>query len=244
MYACIDYDNTYNYDLFQVGDLHTMTYEIRSGRKNFRYNIEGIKKGSRYNQDERRELLLQIIAKNPDIMHTHVIKLTYQLSGTAKKTVELELSRLEQDGLLESIKLSDSPNALRMWELKVLEMPIDKTTKSNVDKLLSSLNNSIVQLTKKYHAFTIEKKAKTLALLLISLNDCQPLFAIGGKIIESEKRKKEFQILLNRVYEILLSDKDFHKIQPLIIKYIHGKAIQSDKKYEDVLFKKSGYSSK
>ena len=215
-----------------------MTYEIRSGRKIYKYNIDGIKQGSRYNQDERRDLLLQIIARNPDIMHTHVIKLAYELSGTAKKTVELELMRLEEDNLLESIKLSDSPNALRMWELKVFEMPIDKTTKSNVDKLLSSLNNSIVQLEKKYHGFTVERKAKTLAFLLISLNDCQPLFAIGGKIIESEKRKKKFQVLLNRVYEILLSDKDFHKIQPLTIQYIYREANQSDKKYEDMLFKK------
>lgn len=216
-----------------------MTYDIRSGRKIYKYTIDGIKKGSRYNQEERRDLLLQIVARNPQILHTHVIKLAYGLSGTAKKTVELELSRLEQDGLLESIKLSESPNALRIWELRVFEVSVDKEIKSNINKLLKSLDNSINQLEKKYYNFSIEKKAKALALLLISMNDCQPLFAIGGKIIEGEKRKKEFQILLDRSYEFLLRDKDFNKIQPLIIQHIYREAKQSDKKYEDFLFTKS-----
>jgi hypothetical protein len=221
-----------------------MTYDIKSGKKIYKYHIDGIKRGPRYSQSERRQLLLKIIEKNPEIKNTHVIKIAYGLRETAKKTIELELARLEKDGLLRSIKLGRSPNAPRIWNKRILESPIDKKTKADVDSLLYGLDNSIKELEKQYAHLTIEKKAKTLVLLLILINYCQPLFVLGGKIIESDVRKKVLQDLLDRVYSILFSDKDFHQIKSLIVQHVYREADKSNDRYTFEIFdalKKSVY---
>jgi hypothetical protein len=236
--------NTYTNDLTIVGDLCNMTYDIVSNRKTMRYVISGIDKENRNDQEERRTLLIEIVKKNPRILHTHVIKIAQDLGNMAKRTIEKELSRLEEDWFLESTKLSDSPNGMRIWEVHSLDVPLSKEDKIRLDKHLESLNISVEQFGKFYSRALLEERSELASLLLISLNDAQPLFMIGGKTMESERRQHEFQKLLDGAYDVLFRDNEFPKIKPLIVKRLLDEAISSDKKYGKFIWATYGNKSK
>lgn len=227
-----------------VGDLHNMTYEIISNRKTVRYDTTGIKKEYRSDQSDRWDLLVEIVKKNPRILHTHVIKIAEEFGEIAKRTIEKELFRLEGEGFLESTKLSDSPNGMRIWEVPSLDVPLSKEDKIKLNKHIESLNNSVEQFGKFYSRAMLEERSASASLLLISLNDAQPLFMIGGKTMESEKRQKEFQKLLDRTYSVLFRDNEFPKIKPLIVKKLLEEAISSDKRYEKWIWATYGNKNK
>ena len=61
------------------------------------YDVNGIPRRGRLDRDDRLDLLLQIIGRNPDISHTHVIFLAQKLGkNIAKRTIENDLNYFEK----------------------------------------------------------------------------------------------------------------------------------------------------
>lgn len=210
----------YYYDLPLVGDLLEMTYKIKSVRGAIYYNVEGIVTGMRNSQEQRRKLLLQIVSQNPRINHTHVIRIATEYGKIAKRTTEKELARMEEEGLLESKKLSGKANAIRMWQIPILEPSDDKKIKNDLDQFMLGVKEQISQTRKIYHTLSIEKKAELCSLLLLSLNSLQPMLITVGKIIEIEERKSTYQKLIEEVYSILMKDVEFPSVFSPFIKKV------------------------
>jgi len=78
-----------------------MSFKVKTWKgKTVSYKIEGIERGSRNTPVEKRQLLMEIIAQNLDIKHTHLIQVTQGISKIPKKTIESELNRLQNDQVL------------------------------------------------------------------------------------------------------------------------------------------------
>jgi hypothetical protein len=183
-----------------------MTYIIKTtGKREIPYNIEGIKKGDRRGEKTRRELILQIIRQNPRIFHTHVIQIAYEFSSISKKTIELDLNRMENDGLIKSSKLGNSPNALRIWNIFQLN---EKDLDESIGLILDGLLKTTKELIKKCKESDSKKQAEIISAYLDTLTALEPLIIIMDKNLEKHEQKEKYDLLKNTFYPLILRNNE------------------------------------
>jgi len=188
-----------------VGDLLNMTYIISSGKKKIKYNVNGISEGSRDTQQDRWNLLIQIITKNPMIPHTHVIKLVFAFSKTSKRTTEKELTRLEEEKFLKSHKKGSSPNAPRLWEIIVPEMEPEKKYKKILREFISELSLGFNRFQKKYVVMNELDQCRSLACLLQTISSTLTINKHYGIITNIEKELSDLHQLEKKVLQLSLT---------------------------------------
>ena len=219
-----------------VGDLMQITYhkgpskneycKIHANRSEFVYDIDGIPRKSRNTPDERRDLILQIVARNNGIRHTHVIFLAEELAQMVKRTIEKELKRLEEDKLLESDKEGERySNGPRKWSIKAPESEIEKQTKKETQNIIASLEEYIQTIEKKFEKLNQVEKDYAMANLLDILHSWQPIIEIINHDTRIKKEKKKFDFLVNQAYDILKHEKrDYIDGRPFLRRLLHLKA--------------------
>lgn len=186
------------------------------------YDIDGISEGNRNNPDERRDLLLQIIARNAGILHTHVIQIAYALSGLAKRTIEKELNNLEEDLLLESSKEGDSPNAIRRWKIRTPERDFETHGKREAQGLIGELDKHVTKLEKIYNNLDEVNKAWAITYLLQFLSIAQAIISVTEIDVNIKKERKRFDEIVNRTYNILKHEKrDYVDGRPVLRRLLH-----------------------
>ena len=95
-----------------------MTYHVGKGKNHTSYNDQDIKKIYRVNENQRKNLLINIIELNPNILHTHVLQMALEFGiSKSKRPYEDLLNELEKEKTLTSIKKGKSPNSPRLWSL-------------------------------------------------------------------------------------------------------------------------------
>lgn len=121
-----------------------MTYEIKYGKNKFVYDLNGMRFGRRNTAEERRQLVLDIVEKFPDIQHTHILKIADHVAKIPKKTIENTLSKLENEEILESIKHGKKQNDKRTWKKRTRFLISQK-------ELLKDLQGNMNDLEKQFH---------------------------------------------------------------------------------------------
>ena len=187
------------------------------------YDIHGIRKRGRLDREDRFDLLLQIIARNPEILHTHLILLAQKLGkNIAKRTIENDLNHFEKEGLLESEKSGDSKNARRSWSLKVPESDLEKWAKKEVKEIVTLVEKYVVRIEKIYSKFNESEKAWAMRYLLHVIQDFQPIIEICDQDFKIKKKKKQFQKVVTRAYDILKNEpRDYRDGRPILRRLLH-----------------------
>jgi len=187
------------------------------GNKPRNYDIDAIKRGSRDTPEQRRDLLLQIIARSPGILHTHVIKIAYELGYLAKKTIENELERMEDDEILESEKNDERQNSSRRWFMWSPKSDIEKEAIKQAINIVKLSDQYVSKIERAYHKFNPARKAWAITHLLQVLHHFQPTMEIINQEYRIKKEMKQFDTILNRAYDILLNeDRDYVDGRPIL----------------------------
>lgn len=176
---------------------------ITAGNKEKDYWVYGIKEGSRNYQAQRQGLLLDVISLNPGIQHTHLIQIVYELSKMAKKTIEKELNRLEENQILESVKKGDSPNAIRKWIIHAPESNIEKGAKKHVENIVKSVEKYVSRIERIYPKLNDAQKAWSMMYLFQVIYHFQPIIEIINLDFNISKNITRFDRLVTRAYKIL-----------------------------------------
>lgn len=202
---------------YHTGPNRNRYCKIKVNRGDFNYDIDGIVEGSRDTPERRRDLLLQIIARNGGILHTHVIKIVYEQSGMAKKTVENELERMEEDKILESEKDGDGLNALRHWSIRAPESDIEKGAKKHVENIVKSVEKYVTRVERIYPKLNDSLKAWVMMHLLQAIHNFQPLVEVINQEYNVRQNKRRFDKLVTRAYKILENEKrDYFDGRPIL----------------------------
>lgn len=213
---------------YKKGPNNNYYCEIKSGHKSVSYDVDGINKGSRNDQNERHDLLLQIVARNFGILHTHVIQLAYELSGMAKRTIEKELSNLEEIGLLESSKEGDNPNALRRWRIFRPRRDFEISTKNEIEILIKNMIKKVTKTEKIYNELSELEKAQIASILLQSVYNIHSLITAVETDVDLKIEKKNLDGLTKQIRNILIyENRDYINGRPLLRKLLHQKIIES-----------------
>lgn len=170
---------------------------------------------------------MQIVARNPGILHTHVIKIADDLCGLAKKTVENELIRLEEDGFLESEKEGESANSRRTWYIHAPESDIEKAAKKEAREVIELIESYVSKIEKSYKKFNPARKAWAMAYLLQALHNFQPTLEVINQEYRMKNEIRKFNALLNRAYNILKYEKrDYVDGRPILRRLLDLKSAQ------------------
>ncbi len=190
------------------------------------YDIDGIPKRGRLDRDDRFDLYLQIIARNPGISHTHLIFLAQKLGyDPAKRTIEQDLDYFEKIGHLESEKDGDHVNAIRRWSIKAPEHEFEIHAKKAAKDLIKSLEVYISKIEKNYESFNAAKKSWAMAHLLDILHIYQPTIEVINQETKIKKEKRHFDLLVKRAYNILWKEKrDYIDGRPILRRLLQLKS--------------------
>ena len=188
------------------------------------YNIEGIRKGKRFENEQRRKLVINIIALN-NIRHTHLQVLSHYLGKMAKKTTDAILEELEKDNLIESEKIGDSSNSVKIWSIKSKEFEFEKHAKQESKNIINSLEKYVRSIEKNYEKLNYIMKDYAIIHLLDIIQSWQPIIEIINQDTKIKNEKKKFDSLVNRSYQIL-KDKNREHIdgRPILRRLLHLKA--------------------
>lgn len=215
---------------YGLGEYDQMSCMIHSNGGEILYDIGEISIMPPENQEDRRLLLLKIVSANGPIPHSHVVKMAQELGSIAKRTIEKELKNLEQNELLESEKEGESySNGSRLWSIKSPEHEFEKHTKKEATNIISSLENYIHAIEKKFPSFNNVQKDYAMADLLDILHAWQPIIEIISKETRIKNEKRKFDSLVKQAYDILkkYDNRDFIDGRPFLRRLLHLKASQS-----------------
>ena len=191
------------------------------------YNIDGVRKGKRFEHEQRRELVINIIARNK-IRHTHLQVLSNYLGKMAKQTTDAILEELEKDGLIESEKIGDSSNSVKTWMIKSSEFEYEKHAKQEAKNIITAVESYVKSLGKNYEKLNPVMKDYAMANLLDILHSWQPIIEIINHESRIKKEKKKFDSLVNQAYDILKDEKRDHVDgRPFLRRLLHLKASKS-----------------
>lgn len=205
--------------------------------KNYKidYDIDRIRKGKRFEHEQRRELIIGLIARNK-IRHTHLLKLANELGKIAKKTTEKVLLELKQDGLIESEQEGSSSNSVKMWRIKPPESEIEKHAKKETQNIIANLEEYIQTIEKKFEKLNQVEKDYAIANLLEIMHSWQPIIEIINQETRIKKEKKKFDSLVKRAYDILKYEKRDHvDTRPFLRRLLHLKASEPMMKMNEFL---------
>ena len=190
------------------------------------YDIDGIPKRGRLDRKDRLDLYQQIVARNFQIPHTHLIFLAQELSyNIAKRTIEDDLNYFDKKGYLESEKFGDSPNSLRLWSVYRQEHDYEKFAKKEAKNIVTDLENYVKSISKNYEKLNPVMKDYAIANLLDILHSWQPIIEIIDHETRIKKEKKKFDSLVNQAYDILKHEKrDYVDGKPFLRRLLHLKS--------------------
>ena len=196
----------------------------KRGTKN--YEVNGIPKQGLIDRKERLGLYIQIIARNFQITHTHLIRLAQEFTyHLAKKTVEDDLNYFEKNGLLESEKLGNSKNSLRVWSVYRPEHDFEKIAKREAKKIVTSLEQYVSTIEKIFKKLNRVNKDYALTYLFDIVHNWQPIIEIINQDVKINNEKKKFDSLANRAYQLLQHEnRDYIDGRPLLRRLLHLKA--------------------
>ena len=211
-----------------------VTYHITKNKKKYAkfttrnakidYNIDEIRKGKRFEHEQRRELIINIIARNK-IRHTHLQVLANYLGKMAKKTTDAILEELEKDGLIESEKIGDSSNSVKTWTIKFPEFKYEKHAKQEAKNIITDLESYVKSIEKNYERLNPVMKDYAMTNLLDILHSWQPIIEIINHDTRIKKEKKKFDSLVQRAYNILKYEKrDYIDTRPFLRRLLDLKA--------------------
>lgn len=173
-------------------------------------------------------MLLQIVARNAGILHTHIIQIAFALSSLAKRTIEKELDNLEKDQLLESSKEGDSPNAIRRWKIYTPERDFEIHGRKEVQGLIEEIDKHVTKLEKIYNSLDKVNKAWAITYLLQFLSIARAIISVIESDVNIKKEKKRFDEIVNRTYNILKYEKrDYIDGRPILRRLLHLRASMS-----------------
>jgi len=188
------------------------------------YNIDLIRKGKRFEHEQRRELVINIIARNK-IRHTHLQILANYLGKMAKETTDAILEELEKDRLIESEQKGDSSNSVKTWMIKSPEFEYEKHAKQEAKNIITDLESYIKSIEKTYEKLNPVMKDYAMANLLDILHGWQPIMEIINQETRIKNEKKKFDSLVNQAYDILKHEKrDYVDGRPFLRRLLHLKA--------------------
>ena len=201
--------------------------KITTRNNEFNYGIDGIRKGKRFSNKQRQELILLVIGQNV-IRHTHVIQLGNNLGKLAKKTTEKVLLDLCSEGLIEYEQDDFSPNSVKLWKIKSIERDFEKILKQEVKNIITSLESYIQAIEKKFSSFNHVQKDYAMADLLDILHGWQPIIEIISKETKIKNEKRKFDSLVKKAYNILKKsdNRDLIDGRPFLRRLLHLKASQ------------------
>jgi hypothetical protein len=190
-----------------------MTYEVRTGRKIIPYNIKGISKGRRNNDIERRDLIFEIIRKNPSIWHTHILKIIENYDGMALKTAEKLLNMMDGEGLIKSTKIGTSPNAIRSYDISQSDSAIKLDLEYNFGIRISNANELFLRILKNYSKYP-KIKQNTVILnwvkFLHHLQSCITIGQVERSGNQFSKQKKDISRLINETVIFIHKNLDYN----------------------------------
>ena len=211
---------------YHIGPSRNKYCKITTKNYKINYDIGGIRKGKRFEHEQRRELIIGLIARNK-IRHTHLLKLANELGKIAKRTTEKVLLELKQDGLIESEQEGSSSNSVKMWRIKPPESEIEKHAKKETQNIIASLEEYIQAIEKKFEKLNQVEKDYAIANLLDILHSWQPIIEIIDQETRIKNEKKKFDSLVQRAYNILKYEKRDHvDSRPFLRRLLHLKASQ------------------
>ena len=209
---------------YGIGPNKTKYCKFKAKNSEFVYDIDGIRKGKRFKHEQRRELIINIIARN-HISHNHLLHLTTALGKIAKKTTVKILKELEDDRLIESEQEGNSSNSIKTWMIKSPESEIEKHAKKETQNIIASLQEYIQTIEKKFEKLNQVEKDYAMANLLDILHSWQPIIEIINHDTRIKNEKKKFDSLLNQAYNILKYEKrDGIDTRPFLRRLLHLKA--------------------
>ena len=213
---------------YHVGPSNIKYCKIKTKNYEFNYAIDGIRKGKRFESEQRRDLVLQIIARTM-IRHTHVIKLANKLGKLAKKTTEKILLELEKDQLIESEQKGASSNSVKIWMIKRPEREYEKFAKKEAKNIVTDLESYVKSIEKNYEKLNPVMKDYAMANLLDILHSWQPIIEIINHDTRIKKEKKKFDSIVNQAYDILKhhDNRDLIDGRPFLRRLLHLKASDS-----------------
>lgn len=204
----------------------TKMCKITTNRKENDYDIDGTRIRNCVNQEERIDLLLQVIARNFGISHTHVITIAQDIGKIAKRTIEKELNNLEKDELLESEKDGDSPNAPRYWSIKAPQSDFEKEAKKEAKDIVETLKKYLRLVDDDFRYSNQVQKDNVMADVFDIIYSYQPIIELISKDVKIKKEKKAFDELVKKAYDILEKHdkRDFIDGRPFLRRLLHLKA--------------------
>lgn len=134
-----------------------MTYSIEIGKKEYEFDISGVKKGRIMGEQGRKEALIQLIKNNPNIQHTHLLAIVNELNLMPKKPAERILNYLEKLGEIQSAKHGTSPNSKRTWNKQKLSEDPKKIIK-RLEKSFSHFEKQLDKFEKNLDNFSPTEK--------------------------------------------------------------------------------------
>ncbi|MCH7561387.1 MAG: hypothetical protein IIC67_08510, partial [Thaumarchaeota archaeon] len=169
---------------------------------------------------------IQINARNLRITHTHLIFLAQKLSyNIAKRTIEDDLNYFEKKGQLESEKLGDSKNSLRVWSMYRPEHDFEIIAKKESKNIVTSLEQYVNTIEKNFKKINKVNKDYAMANLLDIIHSWQPIIEIINQDTKIRNEKKKFDSLVNRAYQILQHEnRDYIDGRPFLRRLLHLKA--------------------
>ena len=210
---------------YHTGPNRNRYCKIKVNRGDFNYDIDGIVKGSRDTPERRRDLFLQIVARNQGILHTHLIKIAYELSHLAKRTIENELERMENEKIFESDKEGEQANSLRRWFIKSSESRLEKAAKKEVREIIKLVEDYVSKIAKSYSKFNPARKAWAMTYLLEALHNFQPTIEVINQEFRIKKEKRQFDSIFRRAYNILkYEERDYVDGRPLLRRLLQLKS--------------------
>ena len=128
-----------------------MEFKIKTKKKEVSYDITELMNYTITNYKDREFFLTTLVRKNPDILHTHIIKIAYDIVKMPTKTVESTLKRLEQSKILESTKHGSRKNSVTTWNLKEYHMfpGSEENIWKYFNKILSKYEKKVLRYEKK-----------------------------------------------------------------------------------------------
>ncbi len=166
--------------------------EITHGKskKSADYDVSGLENWKVIKSEDREDLILEIIQKNENIKHTHVIKVAYHCAKIPKKTVEEILKRLERDFQIEAIKDERFTNGEKKWRLIPFAIAPEKEILVDLRKSFDNYELEFRELQKELQSKKITKTEK--ANLILKMLDA--LFFYDWEILKTNSLVRSMNI--------------------------------------------------
>jgi len=195
-----------------------MTYTITKGKQKIQYNDQNIVKKYRASEEQRKNLLLNIIELNPKIPHTHLIEIAlFYGDAKAKRTYENLLNKLENNGIVLSEKTGSSPNSPRLWEISTQESINEKQFQQMFKDSMEKGKKRLDELAQLLPTLSDYQKALLLCILLKSNNENLMTAKFGSNIINMDNQLNHLTKYEKRLHEIMQQYPNCLKYVPVIL---------------------------